>query len=235
MNDVIEKLLAVQELDTRILAIRKKLEEGPRRLSTEERELEEHRERLRQSSRKAKEATLAAERKNRELEALDQKMKDLGLKQYAARSNKEYEAIKHEIAGLKADFELLEDEALAHWSVGEEREREARVEQDRVQALEADLARKRAEWEEEARVFREELAALEKEREVHSRDVPLKWMTVYERVVESRGTPAVVPVVDQYCQGCQMSVTIHDVTRAWKGAEIVQCRSCSRILYADTV
>jgi predicted nucleic acid-binding Zn-ribbon protein len=30
-------------------------------------------------------------------------------------------------------------------------------------------------------------------------------------------------------------VSIHDVTRAWKGDEVVQCHSCARILYAATL
>ena len=80
-----------------------------------------------------------------------------------------------------------------------------------------------------------ELGELGSTREGRCRGLSPSWLGTYDRVLGNRGVPAVVQVVEQYCQGCQMHITIHDVTRAWKGAEVVQCRSCGRILYAATL
>jgi predicted nucleic acid-binding Zn-ribbon protein len=235
LNQVIEKLLGVQEVDETILAIKSKLAEGPRRIRAAEAELERHRTVWTEASRRAKEAMRVADRKNSEVEAVDERIRDLSLKQNTARSNKEYEAFKLEIAGLKADREILEEEALQQWEVGEDREAEAAREEAKVASLTEELAEQRAEWEEEAGAHQARLAELEESRRERSRGLPPTWIDTYERLLVSQGTPVLVPIVEQYCQGCQMNLSIHDVTRAWKGAEIVRCRSCSRILYAETL
>jgi predicted nucleic acid-binding Zn-ribbon protein len=234
LNDVISRLLAVQELDARILALRSKLEAGPRRLSEEQKSLEQAHTKHDEAARRSKESGRLADRKNSELEEVDRKMKDLGLKQNTARSNKEYEALKTEIAGLKADFELLEEEALQQWAIGDEREKEAKKVEQEISAIEVRLEEEAREWEEEARGLEAEFEELAGRRGEKARDIPVSWMTTYEKVVENRGTPAVVEVVGQYCQGCQIRLSIHDVTRAIKGSEIVQCKSCGRIIYAET-
>jgi predicted nucleic acid-binding Zn-ribbon protein len=235
LNEVITKLLAVQELDRKIVGIRAELAAGPAGLAREEERLEKHRHRFEDAARRAKEAGRLADRKNGEVDAIDKKIEDLSLKLNTARSNKEYEALKTEIAGHKADRELLEEEALQQWTVGDEREKEAAVEEAKVGELERALEASRAAWEAEAKDLEARLSELDQERATRTRTVPPTWLNVYDRVVDSQGVPALVPVVDQYCQGCQINISIHDVTRAWKGDQVVQCKMCNRILYAETL
>ena len=235
MNQVTKKLLALQEVDERILIIKKRLAAGPDALAADEAELETHRKKHDEAARRAKEAMRAAERKNSEVDAVDEKIRNLGAKQMGARTNKEYEAFKHEIATLKADREILEEEALQQWGVGEAREEEAAREKLEVSAQEAAIEEKRREVEEECGELERDLAVLMAQRKERTAGISPSWLTIYDRILESHGCPVLAPVVDLYCQGCQMNVSIHDVTRAWKGAEVVRCRSCSRILYAETL
>jgi predicted nucleic acid-binding Zn-ribbon protein len=235
LNHVVEKLLSVQELDVKRLKLKERLRAGPERLLAEEEELDRHRKRYEEAARRAKEAMRVAERKNGEVDAVDKKIQDLYLKLNTARSNKEYEALKTEIAGHRADQEILEEEALQQWSVGEDREGEAAREKEQVEALEVAIATEKEEWEAEARGLEESLGALEEDRSERLKGVPSTWLMVYEKVLDRFGAPALVPIVDQYCQGCQINVSIHDVTRAWKGEEVVLCHSCNRILYAETL
>ncbi len=235
MNKVIEKLLLVQELDEEIIAVKRVLAAGPARLKEDEDRLERHRESFTGATRTAKEAMRVADRKNGEVEAVDEKINDLNGKMNAARTNKEYEALKTEIAGQKADRGILEEEALQQWSVGEDREKEAAEEETKVQTLELELEESRSAWEREAAELEAKLAEFALIRKERIKGLPPMWLTSYERLLETQGTPVLAPVVDQYCQGCQMNMSIHDVTRAWKGAEVVKCRSCNRILYAETL
>jgi predicted nucleic acid-binding Zn-ribbon protein len=235
VKEVIDKLLGVQELDEKILRIKSELAEGPRRLEEEDTRLTEQLARHDDLSRQAKEAMRAGERKNSELEAIDRKIQDLNGKLMTARSNKEYEALKMEIAGFRADYEILEEEALKQWDVGEERENEAREVEGVIEKLKAEHAEKVAEWEKAAKGLEEELAGLTEERAERAKSVPPSWMEKYERVLGKNGCPVVVEIVDRYCQGCQRHVTVHDVTRAMQASEVVTCKACSRILYAVTL
>jgi predicted nucleic acid-binding Zn-ribbon protein len=235
LNKVIEQLLSVQKLDVEILAVKRLLAAGPAELKRQEDRLEQHRESLAVGTRTAKEAMRVADRKNGEVEAVDDKIKDLGAKLNAARTNKEYEALKTEIAGHNADREILEEEALQQWAVGEERESEAVQEEGKVAALEQELEESRRIFEKEAVALNAKLAEFDEIRKGRITGLPPMWLSSYERLLETQGTPVLAAVVDQYCQGCQMNMSIHDVTRAWKAAEVVKCRSCNRILYAETL
>jgi predicted nucleic acid-binding Zn-ribbon protein len=235
VKEAVEKLLRVQEVDTRILAIRARLEKGPREIQGEDQILDAHRKRHDELTRQAKEAMRAGERKNGELETLDEKRKQLTGKLMTARSNKEYDALKLEIAGISADFELLEEEALQQWSIGEERESEAEEEAGKIAELERQGEVRKKEWEVRAAELAGELEGLEADRAERAKLVPESWLRMYERVLEHSGAPAIVEVVERYCQGCQMQITVHDVTRALAGNEVVTCRACNRILYAETL
>jgi len=235
VKEVIDRLLAVQELDEQILRIKAELADGPRRLEEENGELSVHVARHDELSTKAKEAMRAGERKNGDLEEIDRKIKDLNGKQMTARSNKEYEALKMEIAGHKADYGILEEEALQQWSVGEEREKEAVAKQAVIDRLEAEYAERRTEWEAEAKGQEAELERLAETRNERAKDIAPTWIETYEKVLHKDGCPALVEIIDRYCQGCQRHVTVHDVTRAIKGTEVVQCKACSRLLYALTL
>lgn len=235
LNHVIEKLLKVQEVDAQAAELRVRLAAGPRRIEEKKIELSHHEAVFREAETRMKEAQRIAERKNGEVDAIDRKIRDLYAKLNTARSNKEYEALKTEIAGQKADREILEEEALLQWGVEEDRKRQAGTERRKAEALGAELEEVEREWEREKEVLDGELAELEALRAGRLEGIPPTWMDRYDRLLASIGIPVLVPVVEQYCQGCQMNVSIHDVTRAWKASEVVQCRSCSRILYAETL
>ncbi|MEN8149744.1 MAG: hypothetical protein ABFS86_07960 [Planctomycetota bacterium] len=235
MREVVDKLLSLQELDEKILRIKLELINGPRRLEQDNGELSGHQARYEELSHQAKEAMRAGERKNFDLEGIDQKVKDLNGKLMTARSNKEYEALKMEIAGHRADYEILEEEALQQWSVGEKREGEAEAEQAIILRLEDEVAQRKADWQTEANGLEGELEGLAADRKGRTQGIPPSWIDTYEKILGKVGCPAVVEIVDRYCQGCQRHVTVHDVTRAIKGTEVVQCKACSRILYALTL
>ena len=140
-----------------------------------------------------------------------------------------------QIAGQRADYGILEEEALQQWSVGEQREKEAAAEQAIIKRLEDEYAQRKTDWETEAKGLEGQVDGMAGDREESSQGVPPSWVDTYEKILGKVGCPAVVEIVDRYCQGCQRHVTVHDVTRAIKGTEVVQCKACSRMLYALTL
>lgn len=56
---------------------------------------------------------------------------------------------------------------------------------------------------------------------------------VYESLRNSRGISTVAKVEHGMCQGCRITLPVGIVQRARVGRELVQCTSCSRILYVS--
>jgi hypothetical protein len=235
LNEVMQKLLSLQDVDRRKRAVEAKIRAGDLRCHEIRDRLAHYQKRLEESTRRAKEAELVEKRKFGEVDEVDRKIRDQSTKQNTARTNKEYEAFKMEIAGMKANRDLLEEEALQQAAAKEQREREAKAEKQKVDALAAELSEADGRWKVEQEGLHTELAQLTAERDQKRQGIPPTWLDRYERLLASIGLPAIVPVVEQYCQGCQMELSIHDVTRAFKAAEVVSCKSCNRMLYAETL
>ena len=136
---------------------------------------------------------------------------------------------------MGADRAILEEEALQQATLKEVREREAKVEHDRVDLLRAEVEKERAAWTEDRKSLDEALAALDAEREASRQGTAPTWLDRYERILASGRFPVLVPIVELYCQGCMMEHSIHDVTRAFLASEVVVCKACQRMLYAETL
>jgi len=77
--------------------------------------------------------------------------------------------------------------------------------------------------------LKDELAGLEKKRQVILTEVDKATLTAYENI-KSRKGQAVVRIEQGRCLGCRVSLSISELQRA-KGMSIVTCSNCGRILY----
>jgi predicted nucleic acid-binding Zn-ribbon protein len=87
--------------------------------------------------------------------------------------------------------------------------------------------------ESESSQFDMETQKLTEEKENVSRELNSRYLGLYNRVLMSRGSPAVVQIVEGNCQGCHMTLPpqlAHDIR---KGASIITCSFCQRILYVE--
>jgi Zn-ribbon protein, possibly nucleic acid-binding len=57
-------------------------------------------------------------------------------------------------------------------------------------------------------------------------------LALYERILENRGELAIVPVRDDACSGCYMSMRPQVVNELRLG-KLLTCENCSRILYVE--
>jgi hypothetical protein len=235
VNEVIRKLLLLQETDRKKRDVEAKLAAGGSRVDAVRAKLDRHRALLDEASRKAKEAGLIERQKFGQVDEVERKIRDVQLLLNRASSNTEYANLKKQIAGMGADRSILEEEALQQATLKEQREREAKVEQDRVAALTVEVEREQATWGEDRKSLDAELSALGAAREACRQGIAPTWLDRYERILASGRFPVLVPVVELYCQGCMMEHSIHDVTRAFQAAEVVVCKSCQRMMYAETL
>ncbi len=229
MHPVVEKLLALQQVDSRVAAVQRKLDAIPQ--ETRKRE--------------ARLAALTAERdgvKKRireiEIRIADLESRVLGIdaaikkqENYRdqARNASTFEAARLQI--LTEDRERLQTEEMALIE-----------EQEGLQPKLEELERKVSEMDAEFRAYLDEAARLERElREERDRiseerkqfltEIPPAQMNAYEDLFHSRGGVAVVAVEDDHCSGCYTRITPNDAARLAGGSAVVTCKSCGRFLY----
>jgi len=233
MHADLERVIALQQLDTAAAEARKKLAEGPEREKTFDTRLAEATQRV--ADAKAKLATNADARRAIEKEvAVHQgrlsKYRDQAM---AVKTNPEYHAIQHEIAHAQGEIKKHEDAIL-------ERMIEADELTATIKAAEADLAAQQKAIDAERAKMKTEDAqrqhALEKlvaDRAALVAQIDKQVLSTYDRVAANRQGVAVADAHDGICSVCHVRLRPQVANIVRRNETIVQCDSCQRILYAQ--
>jgi len=168
-----------------------------------------------------------------ELEDLQNKIKQINNKLFSGKTTnpKELVNLEKEIDGLKKQVKLKEDILLGLMSEMEEMEIKVRTAAQEVERL-------MQEWEQKQRILSPRkreietlLAEFEEERSGLVRQIDTKLLKIYERLKQASGQ-AVAKVERGKCQGCHITIPMSQWQRA-KAGDLIQCGSCSRILYVE--
>ena len=153
---------------------------------------------------------------------------------FSVKKNEEYQALLHEIDGLKKQISAQEERAIALMvELDDARER---LEEDRKRikaeldaidrqcaAIDAELA--------EAVAHRE---VLETDRKPLTQEADPKLFPQYKRIRKSkRSGAAVVPIRGESCSGCNMIIPAQIVNEIL-GGKIHSCPHCGRLMYDKT-
>lgn len=143
---------------------------------------------------------------------------------------KQYEAVQHEIAAVRAKRDVLETEVLERLDA-EEREAAARPEKAHVlERAEAEAAALFAKLDAEAATLRGELAVLDARRaEVLARLAP-PARARYEKLRAGRAGRAVAAVTQGACGGCFRGLSPAALQEARRREKLLTCDGCGRLL-----
>jgi len=230
MYDQLEKLIRLQGLDGEVARLGQKLaeitpqiEETRIHLAAAERALEEGKA-LVETTRKQRRAA------EKELETQVEKRRKFQEQQSKVKTNKEYQALMHELEALKGEETAAEDRILALM--------ESQAEAERVlPALTAEVAREKAGFQEKEKVLRVvetqlrgELATAESAREGVVGSLEPATLQTYQRIQKLRGS-VVAEARDEFCLGCRTKLPPQQFMEAMGNNKLKACPHCHRILY----
>lgn len=240
LRDELERIVRLQVLDSQIRKLRAELEEKPKLIALERKQLEDAKARLAEAERRTRDAHKAADRKELDVRTREDSIKKLEGQLNSATSNKVYSELLLSIKSARMDIEKLEESILAMMDEAEALESE--VEKARVELRNAEEEHREADrvLQGQAKEVEEKLGQKQGIRDLLATEVDPEVLTVYDRVREARKGVGVTAVeVDaegsHFCSSCQMTVTLQDINVALGGAKLVQCRSCNRLLYVETL
>jgi predicted nucleic acid-binding Zn-ribbon protein len=168
-----------------------------------------------------------------DLQDLEEKINSLDAKLYGGTvSNpKELVNLKQEVDSLKKKSRTKEDELLE--LMGQTEELQAKVEASctEFQELEQEWQQKRQALTASKAEAETELASLTSSRHGLSQEIGTEALKLYELIKSSKGQ-AIAKVEQGRCQGCYIALPMGQWQKARAG-ELVQCSSCSRILYVE--
>jgi predicted nucleic acid-binding Zn-ribbon protein len=140
---------------------------------------------------------------------------------------------QHEIKNLKKEVNNAEELGLALL--------------EQVDALDRDAAALQARIDEDEKVFAEFASNVEREmaeataqqntlsaerkKRLASNTIPPEAMSIYTRLIAARNGMPLAGLDGRTCQACFIEIPTNLVVRVSRGAELVQCPSCDRILH----
>jgi predicted nucleic acid-binding Zn-ribbon protein len=231
MNADLERLIALQRLDSAAEAARRRLAEEPER----EKALETRLDSARQRVAHAKEHLTANQTARREIDkevAVHQgRLSKYREQAMAVKTNVEYHAIQKEIGHAQAEIKTHEDKML-------ERMLEADDLTAAVKKAEAELAAELKAVEADRKAMSAEHAELHAsvqtiaaERAAIVGVLDRQTLAIFELVSSRRNGVALAEARDGICTICHVRLRPQVFNNVRRNEEIIQCDSCNRILY----
>jgi len=229
---LVEQLYKLQQVDLELQRKQQELNEIENQLSDDkalvaaESKLASQKEQLEDERKKQKSSEW-------ELEDLQEKVRRIDSKLYSGttKDSKELVNLEKEVKSLKSQIRPKEDALLGLMSQVEEIEA-------KVKTAAVEIERLKREWEQRQETLGQRksevetvLSKLRGDRNGLGQRIDPEVLNTYERLRLTKGQ-AVVKVERGKCQGCHITVPTSQWQKA-KAGDLIQCTSCSKILYLE--
>lgn len=223
-------LLALQRQDTLIFDVRRRRDDIPRRREALRDAVNRAKAALEEARKELERARLQRRAVEKDVEGITADSNKLERQLHDVKTNKEYQAILHEIEVLKnkrSDYEtrilesLEREEALV--AAVSAAERAVQAEEAKLREGEETLAKERADLE-------QSLHSMEQDRNAVKPRVPPPLLSRYDRLLGARDGVAVAEIRKGACGACFKGLTPHALQEARRGEAIQTCEACGRIL-----
>lgn len=234
MRDVIRSLLDLQEVDRDLHRVLEELKRLPAERGARQAELTRLASAAGEKKLAAKNVRVRIKEHEDAAVAGRQRIRKLENDMAQARADAQLHAFfEHQIKSLKKEVSTSEDDGLKLLEQVELLDREAAdlqlkhdAELKVFELFAANIAR-------EVEAAEAKRAKLEAERAKRMKgDIAPEVLQDYERLLRSRGGIALAQLDGRQCQACFMDMPTNMTVRVARGAELVRCPSCDRILYA---
>jgi predicted nucleic acid-binding Zn-ribbon protein len=230
---VLQSLLELQSVDTRLSEVGARLAKVPKKLADAEARLASAKTEVEQS--KAAQLTSFKERKKYELDVEQWKGRVAKYRDQSSqvKTNEAYKALQHEMQMAEAEIASAEDRLLEQMVSGEEHDRWIKSSEKTLKEVEEMVRGERSRIEAEKAAADRDLAALTAERLRVVEGIPEDLLDHYERIAKKHNGIALAEVREEKCTACGMRVRPHVFQEMGRrtSEEMFHCETCTRILY----
>ncbi len=232
LKDQVKQLAQLQEVDKEIyqLSLRKD-ETIPERISELKKEITKKEEDFAALKEKINRAELEKKNKEGELAEKEEKLKKAKIQLHQLKSNKEYQIKLNEIASIKADISCAEDEVLNNLEIIEQEKDNIEKERKAVDNQVGEIKQAIDELAKEVKEIEHKIDTLKNKRKHYTEGIEDKILGQYQSLLEKRSGLAIVPVKNNNCGACYMTLTHQKINEIKMYDKLVLCESCIRVLY----
>jgi len=232
MSPDLQRLIKLQQLESTIADARATIAAHPQRLADADTRLNESKQAVEAAKGRLKENQEARRNLEKDVAVYQGRLTKFKDQLSLVKTNKEYQAMQHEIATAQSDLGAVEEKVL-------ERMLEADTISADVKRAEAALATRQKEIDAEKKELTEELASVDTSLKEASearaevvKGLDARLMAIFEQVARVRKGVAISTATrDGLCSACHVRLRPFVFQQVRQNDAIIQCESCHRILY----
>ncbi|HWA99225.1 MAG TPA: phospholipase [Pirellulales bacterium] len=211
--------------------LRERMERGPKQIKAREANVARADAEVGQAKAELKAAKVSVDQKQLQLKSGEGKIGDLRVKLNQANSNREYQALKDQIAADEMANSVLADEILEGLERIDGLQKAVGEAEQKLAKAKDELAKAQALVRDQGELIAGDVTRLEAELKEMEKGLPADFAEAYRRSVRGRGADALAMVEGENCGGCYQVVTANIFSNLLLGKTVVVCQSCGRMLY----
>ena len=225
-----ETLHELHRIHRQLGDLRERHDRGPKQIKARQMSVAQCEEKLVKVQADQKAARMAIDQKQLTLKTNESRINDLQAKLNACTTNREYQALKDQIAADKMAKSVLEDEILeAMEKMGEFKAHIAQAE-EQVKKSKEELAKTQQVVKDQEDLVMGDIRRLEDELHEVESGLDPDFLVVYKRIVAAKGQDAMAQVEGEFCGGCNHQLTANNISELRMSRGIF-CKNCGRLIY----
>ena len=230
---MIDKLIELQIIDTKLKDINDLLGDLPSKVDELDREEETIKGSLQKNKDRLKELEIELHKSELDITDINVKINKYKDQLFLVTNNKQYDAIMHEIDHLKDKRLSNESESLSFMEEKETLTNAVSQMKTDLKELTKDLSSRKEKLEIAISESADEKTALEKKRANQIRGIDGKFISEYDRVLTARDGLAVVNLSGTACGGCGAYIPAQIASEVREKSNMHRCDVCARFLCGE--
>jgi predicted nucleic acid-binding Zn-ribbon protein len=227
----IESLLVLQDRDQRISSLEEDIKRIPNSKELAKQRLANDNELVANAKKAGQENEVAI--KNLELDIGTRKntLDRLKVQQYETKKNEEFTALENEIARYNQEVDDLETQELELMEKADSLRVDLQKAEAALTLTQGMVDEEIAQLDQRATEVKAQHEEVSSERAKLASEVDADLLSLYERLMSSKGGDAIVSAEKSQCHGCHMKVVPATMIKVQAEKEVAQCENCGRILH----
>ena len=227
----LERVIRLQQLETTAEDARRKIADHPQRAQALDERLAAARAALDGIKARLTEAQTKRRAEEKEVTAVQTRLAKYKDQLLEVKTNREYQAMLHEIETAQNDIKAREDRILETMMESDEMTAELKKAEAELKGVEKAVAAERQVMDQEVTALQAEMDKTARAREKLAAEIDRHTLAIFETTARGRKGIAVSEARDGMCMICHVRLRPQVFNEVRRNDSIIQCDSCRRILY----
>ncbi len=228
----LERLIALQRIETDRAGVARVVHEVPQRQAALDERAAGSRAAFEDAKGRHAAVSTAKREAEKEMAAAESRLAKFRDQQQNVKTNKEYQAMLHEIDTAKAGVDTWQEQVLIKMDEVDEAAASLKTAEASLKSVEAEIAEAKRALDAERGDAESTLAALDAERATVAATIEdARALIIFDGLVKNRKTTAVVQAVNGLCTECRVRLRPQVFSEIRRNDQIRQCDNCQRIVY----